>query len=335
MEYVRTYTTVDAHAAGEPLRIVTAGVPRLVGDDMLAKRRWMRERLDHVRRELLWEPRGHADMYGAVLTEPVSDSADFGTVFFHNEGYSDMCGHGILALATVVVQQGLVSRAAPETRVGFDTPAGFVEAFVAWDGRRCGEARFVNVPSFLYARDVTVPVEGFGDVTVDVAFGGAFYAYLDADDLGLTVTPGRAAELTKAADRVSRAVRAALPIRHPTVPELHDLYGTVLTGPPSDAANDQANVCVFAEREVDRSPTGTATAGRLAQLVARGRWPLGRPLRNESLIGSVFVGRALRETTVGDLDAIVPEIAGRAHVTGFSQWVVEADDAIGRGFLVR
>jgi proline racemase len=193
MEFAATYTTVDAHTGGEPLRIVTGGVPRIPGATILAKRRWAREHLDHVRRALILEPRGHADMYGAYLTEPVSAGADLGVIFMHNEGYSDMCGHGIVALATVAVAQGLVARSSPETRIGIDAPAGFIEAHVGWDGRRAGEVRFRNVPSFLHTRDLTVATPSFGDVTVDVAFGGAFYAYLDAAQVGLEVTPSGSA----------------------------------------------------------------------------------------------------------------------------------------------
>ncbi len=189
MHFSRTYTTVDTHTAGEPLRIVTAGVPRLPGETMLEKRRFAAENLDLVRKALMWEPRGHADMYGAYLTEPVTPEADLGVIFMHNEGYSDMCGHGVIALASVAVAQGLVPVTIGETRVGIDAPAGFIEAFVEWDGVKVGGVRFRNVPSFLYRRDVNVTTPSFGPVMVDVAFGGAFYAYLDGVQVGLEVTP--------------------------------------------------------------------------------------------------------------------------------------------------
>ena len=334
MEFSATYTTIDTHAAGEPLRIVTAGIPRIPGATILEKRRWARENLDHVRRALMWEPRGHADMYGCYVTEPVTSEADLGVVFLHNEGYSDMCGHGIIALATVAVAQGWVARTTPETRVGIDAPAGFIEALVGWDGRKAGPVRFRNVPSFLYRRDVRVATPSYGEVTVDVAFGGAFYAYLDAAQVGLEVRPEHLRQLVEVADEVKHAVSAAVPLRHPLVPELDTLYGTIVDGPPRDPANHQANVCVFAEREVDRSPTGTGTAGRVAQLVARGRLGLGQELRNESIVGSLFTGKAIAETRVGDLPAVVPEIAGSASIVGFAQWVVEPDDELGGGFLV-
>lgn len=335
MEFSSTYTTVDTHTGGEPLRIVTAGIPRIPGANILEKRRWVRENLDHVRRALMLEPRGHADMYGCYITEPITEGADMGVIFMHNEGYSDMCGHGIIALATVAVAQGLVSRSSPETRVGIDSPAGFIEAFVEWDGARAGAVRFLNVPSFLYMRDLVVSTPSFGELTVDIAFGGAFYAYLDAAQAGLTVVPSKANELIELGDQVKRAVMAAVQIEHPLVPELNTLYGTIIDGAPCDPANHQANICVFAEREVDRSPTGTGTSGRVAQLLARGRLQLGEELRNESIVGSLFTGKAVSLTRVGEFDAVIPEVSGSAHILGFNQWVMQQGDELGAGFLVR
>ena len=335
MRFRHTYTTLDLHTAGEPLRVVTAGVPRIPGATILEKRRWARENLDGVRKALMWEPRGHADMYGAFLTEPVTPGADFGVVFMHNEGYSDMCGHGVIALATAAVAQRLVEPVIPETRVGIDAPAGFIEAHVAWDGAEVGRVRFKNVPSFLYARDLSITTPGFGAVTVDVAFGGAFYAYLSGTQVGLSVRPENYRELIQLGDEVKKAVTATLEIQHPLIPELNSLYGTIIDGKPQREASTQANVCVFADREVDRSPTGTGTAGRVAQLYARGELGQDEVLVNESIIGTVFRGRVLGETRVGEFAAVVPEVSGRAFVTGFNQWVVDPDDPVGEGFFLR
>ena len=339
MNFSRTYTTIDAHTAGEPLRIVTAGIPRIPGRTILEKRRWVKDNLDDVRKALMWEPRGHADMYGAYLTEPVTKGADFGVIFMHNEGYSDMCGHGIIALATVAASQGLVAVTEPETRIGIDSPAGFIEAFAEWDGSTVGRVRFNNVPSFLYRRDVKVYTPSFGPVTVDVAFGGAFYAYLDGAQVGLEVIPENYRPLILLGDEVKKAVSAAVEIQHPLEPELNRLYGTIIDGPPqhqkgNTQGSTQANVCVFADREVDRSPTGTGTAGRVAQLYARGR--LGEEtLVNESIIGTVFTGRVVGHTKVGKFDAVIPEVSGKAAITGFNQWVVDPDDPVGAGFFLR
>jgi proline racemase len=335
VEFKCVYTTVDTHTAGEPLRIVTAGIPRIPGQTILEKRRWVRDELDMVRRALMWEPRGHADMYGAYITEPVSAGADLGVIFMHNEGYSDMCGHGIIALASVVVAQGLVKATVPETRVGIDTPAGFVEAFVAWDGSQVGAVRFKNVASFLYQRDLTLTTPSFGSVTVDIAFGGAFYAYLEGGQVGLEVTPANVDTLVQLGDEVKRAVMASTTVRHPLIPELDALYGTIINGPPRHEGSTQANVCIFAERQVDRSPTGTGTAGRVAQLAARGKLAEGDVLVNESIIGTVFTGRVLGKTTIGSYDAVIPEVSGSAAIIGFNQWVIDPDDPLGEGFLLR
>ena len=335
MEFSHSYTTVDAHAAGEPLRIVTAGAPQIPGNTILEKRRWAREHMDHVRRALIHEPRGHADMYGCYVTEPVTADADLGVIFMHNEGYSTMCGHGIIALATVAVAQELVPRVEPETRVGIDSPAGFIEAWVEWDGRKTGLVRFRNVPSFLYARDVAVTTPTFGEILCDVAYGGAFYAYLDGAQVDLPVRPEHLGRLIRLGDEVKQAVDEAMDVTHPVESELHGIYGTIIHGPPRHSSSRQANVCVFADREVDRSPTGTGTAGRVAQLVARRELDVGAELVNESIIGTVFVGKALERTKVADLDAVVPEVSGRGHIIGFNQWVVDPDDPVGSGFFLR
>ena len=335
MHFDRVYSTVECHTAGEPLRIVTSGIPFIPGATILERRSWVREHLDHVRRALMHEPRGHADMYGCYVTPPVTPEADLGVIFMHNEGYSTMCGHGVIALAAVAVATGMVPASAPETRVGLDTPAGFVEAFVEWDGRRTGRTRFLNVPSFLYRRDLVVDTPGFGSLTVDVAFGGAFYAYLEAEQAGLTVRPADYRALIQLGDEVKHAVEAAIEVVHPLEPALHGIYGTIIAGPPSAPGADQANVCVFADREVDRSPTGTGTAGRVAQLHARGLLPLGREFVNESIIGTRFTGRVVEQTMVGDFPAVVPEVSGQGHIVGFCQWVVDADDPVAEGFFLR
>ncbi len=335
MRFDRVYSTIECHTAGEPLRIVTSGVPFIPGATILERRRWVQENLDHVRRALMHEPRGHADMYGCYVTPPVTPQADLGVLFMHNEGYSTMCGHGVIALAAAAVATGMVPATSPETRVGMDTPAGFVEAFVEWDGQQTGRTRFLNVPSFLYKRDLTVQTPGFGTLTVDIAFGGAFYAYLEAEQAGLTVSLHHYRTLIRLGDEVKHAVEAALSVVHPLEPELRGIYGTIISGPPSAPDADQANVCIFADREVDRSPTGTGTAGRVAQLHARGRLSVGHVFVNESIIGTRFTGKVVEETTVGEFPAVVPEVAGQGYIIGFSQWVVDPDDPVAEGFFLR
>ena len=206
---------------------------------------------------------------------------------------------------------------------------------MAWDGAEVGRVRFKNVPSFLYARDLEISTPSFGTLVVDVAFGGAFYAYLSGAQAGLPVRSENYRELIRLGDEVKRAVAASSEIQHPLIPELNSLYGTIIDGEPQHEGSTQANVCVFADREVDRSPTGTGTAGRVAQLYARGELGKDEVLVNESIIGTIFEGRVLEETTVGAFAAVVPEVSGRAFVTGFNQWVVDPDDPVSEGFFLR
>jgi proline racemase len=332
-----TITTLDMHAAGEPLRIVTGGLAELEGDTILERRRYMREHFDHVRRALMWEPRGHYDMYGAILTPPVSGGADLGVLFMHNEGYSTMCGHGVIALVTALIDTGALPARGRETPVTLDTPAGVVRAtaHLGADGR-VSYVSFLNVPSYLHARDVELCIPGVGEITADIVFGGAFYAVLPADRLGLELAASNRTALVQAAQRVKRAVSDTVPITHPLEPDLGFLYGVILTGPPESHAHHSRNLCVFANAEVDRSPTGTGVSGRVAQLHARGEIALGEEILVESILGarSVFGARAVESTRVGPHEAVTPEVRGTAYITGHSEFVVDPRDSLGGGFLL-
>jgi len=329
-------TTLDAHAGGEPLRVVTGGLPDLDGETILDRRRHMREHLDTYRTALLWEPRGHADMYGAVLTDPVSEAADFGVLFLHNDGYSTMCGHGVIALGRVAVETGFVEPTPPVTTIGMDTPAGLVTADVetAPDGSP-GSVTFENVPSFVVETDCAVDVPDLGEVPYDLAFGGAFYAYCDAGDVGLDLADATMDDLVRVGRAVKERVAATRDIAHPHEDDLGFLYGTIICGPPSDATGDSRNVCVFADGEVDRSPTGTGVSGRVARRAAAGDLAPGEAFVVESIVGSTFTGRFEERTTVGDYDAVVPRVTGDAHIVGRSEFLVDPDDPLGDGFLLR
>lgn len=331
----RFISTVEVHTGGEPFRIVTSGWPKPRGHTLIERRNWMSAHTDHLRRALMLEPRGHAHMYGGYLTEPVSTDADFGIIFMHNEGYSDHCGHGVIALATAAVEMGWVERSAPETHVGIDAPCGFIEAFVKWDGQHAGRVRFVNVPSFVWLRDATVQTPTFGEVHGDIAFGGAFYFYTSGQPFGLEIREEEVDRLTQFGAEVKHAANKAYEVAHPHIPEINHIYGTIIDNTPRHEGSTQANCCVFADREVDRSPTGSGTAGRVAQLFLRGDMRRGDTLVNESIIGTVFRGRVLGETKLAEFDAVIPEIEGDAHVYGFANWVIDERDPLTHGFLVR
>lgn len=326
----REVATVDYHAAGEPLRIVQHGMPPVPGATMLDKRRHVRRRLDHYRRFLMHEPRGHADMYGAILTEPVTDGADFGVLFMHNEGYSTMCGHGVIALVTAVLEQGLAEVADPQC-IAIDTPAGRVTARARLRAGQVAEVSFENVPAFVYGEPGEASALG-RRIPYVIAFGGAFYAYAEAAACGLQLLPGEAAGIIAAGRALAREVRDACRIRHPAgEPELDELYGVIFT--ERDPVPRQA--CVFADGELDRSPTGTGVSGRAAIRFARGALALGEVMEVASLIGTRFSVRCLRAASVGDTPAVITEVAGSASHTGTHTFVLSDNDPLPDGFLIR
>ncbi len=323
---------IDAHAAGEPLRVVTGGVDPIPGDTIVAKRSWARTHLDGLRRGLMFEPRGHADMYGAIVTEPVTADGDLGVLFMHNEGWSTMCGHGIIALTTVAIETGMLPS---RDVVRIDAPAGRITARPKRDHARVTSVAFENVPSFVLALDETVEVPGLGNIRYDLAFGGAFYAYVDVAQLRLGLEAKDYRGLIDAGWRIKRAVQSTRPTPHPFEPELSFLYGTILGGPATGAGANARNVCVFADGEVDRSPTGTGVSGRVAIEHARGRLRVGEPFVVESILGTRFTGRVLRETSFGPHPAVIPEVEGSAWISGRGELWFDPRDPLGDGFILR
>jgi proline racemase len=320
--------TTDYHTAGEPFRIVTGGVIPLEGATVLDKRRFALERLDHVRKLLVFEPRGHADMYGCFVTEPDDDGADLGVVFFHNAGYSTACGHGTIALVTWALETGRLEAVEPETRVVVDVPSGRLETVAASVDGRVERVRFRNVPSFVEAWGLEV--EG---LVVDVAFGGAFYASVESplplqrESLPSLIELGRA---------IKRELEGEHEFVHPLEPELRDIYGVVFferieAGPPLR----QLNVAVFADGEVDRSPCGSGTSARLALLEEGGELARGAELVHSSIVGTEFVARVAGDVEVAGRPAVVTEVEGSAYRTGEHEFVLDERDELGPGFLLR
>jgi trans-L-3-hydroxyproline dehydratase len=331
----RRMAVIDSHTGGEPFRVVIDGLPEIPGTTMLERRRYAEEHLDDLRKALMWEPRGHADMYGGFPGPPVSPDSDISVLFLHNEGFSTMCGHGIIALTKVALDTGLLPITEPETTIGIDTPAGKIVATARVSDGVVAEVSFRNVPSFAAGLDRTVEVPGVGSVRYDLAFGGAFYAYVGAGDLGLKLIPSETPRLIEAGRAIKAAVGASGSISHPVDSELAFLYGVIFIGPPEDPSHHSRNVCVFADGEVDRSPTGTGVSGRLAIHHARGEIEAGEEIAIESILGSIFTGRVGETTEVGDIPAVVPEVRGTAHVTGRSELWLDPGDPLGSGFLVR
>jgi len=328
--------TIDMHTGGEPLRVIVGGFPAIEGENILARRRYIRRHYDHLRRALMHEPRGHADMYGALLLPPDDADADFGVLFLHNEGYSTMCGHAVIALARLSVEMGWIAPRSPETEVVIDAPCGRLSAYARLQGDRVSSAYFFGVPSFCVALDQTVDVPGLGMVRYDLAYGGAFYAYVDARPLQLSLSPGNYRQLIEAGMAIKRAVaKADQRIQHPFEPDLSFLYGTIFTGEALAPDCHSRNVCIFADGELDRSPTGSGLMGRLAIHYARGDIGLSEVIRVESILGSTFTGSVAGEQRYGDFPAIVPRVEGTAFITGQHTFLIDPDDPFRTGFFLR
>jgi trans-L-3-hydroxyproline dehydratase len=359
---IRRIQTVDAHAAGEPLRLIVDGFPAPQGRTMLDKREWVIGRQDHLRRALMLEPRGHADMYGAILTEPVSPGSHAGLLFMHNAGYSTMCGHGVIAVTTIALERGLLMPGGDGRTIVYDTPAGTIRATAKLgafkepgssstppnpsspatafleeapqDGPaavRVERVAFVNVPSFVWHGALAVKL-GNRQIRADVAFGGAFYAIVDSEAVGLPLDAAHVPEIRRVGTDIGRAIETAHSIVHPLETGLHGIYGTIFTGPPNDPRADLRNVTVFADAQIDRSPCGTGTAAVMAVIDAMGLLADDRPFVHESLVGTLFEGRVAGRTQVGDYEAIVPEIEGSAWITGEHTFLIDDGDPLKEGF---
>ncbi|CAN5685133.1 proline racemase family protein [soil metagenome] len=351
-----TMTAIDLHCAGEPLRLLRSGFPEVPIAPILERRRWVKENADLYRRVAMFEPRGHRDMYGAILMPPYRPDADVAVLFMHNEGFSSMCGHGIIALTTGLIEERLYPAAVPETIIRFETPAGLVTArarvqAASWGGPEVETVRFTNVPAYLAGRDIPLrPAalelpDGPGDagvVKADLGFGGAYYGIVRAADLGLRVVPGEIDRLTHAGAIITELLRAGPRPVHPTDPELGFIYGTIIVdevpaSSPDGMAReaDLRNVTIFADAEVDRSPCGSGTSALLAQRLARGLLAPGKDLVNASITGQTFTARVEGDTLLGAQEAVETSVEGRAFVTGHPTFTVDDRDPLGNGFLLR
>ena len=331
--------TIEMHTGGEPLRIVVSGLPPIVGATLLEKRRFCRDQLDRYRRLLMGEPRGHRDMYGAYLVTPDNPNAHMAALFLHNEGYSTMCGHGVLALARYLVDEDVVPRAAEgETVVNIQCPCGLVRAWLAQDNT----ARFLSVPAFVLHSDLRMPVPDGGSCRLDICYGGAFYAILRAADVGLAEGgAANAADYLREATRVkNHIITTGVKIQHPDNADLGFLYGVVFAdfaplsapAPPPDSVR---LVTVFADGQIDRSPCGSATTACCSLLHAAGRLPAERGCTFSGVTGSEFTARVVTESERHGRPAVVVQVAGRAFYTGRGEFTVEPDDPLGDGFLIR
>ena len=330
--------TIDMHTGGEPLRVIVDGFPELKGNSILDYRRYCKDNFDELRTALMFEPRGHADMYGCILLPPNDDDGDFGILFLHNEGYSTMCGHAIIAISTLAVEMDWITAKEGDNTIKIDAPCGRITSFVhVKDGKVTG-VRFHCVPSFVVGLDRTVQVDELGEVTYDLAYGGAFYAYVDMNknnfDFDLSTDSYRAL-ITKGMEIKHAVMAADKEILHPLEDDLSFLYGTIFIGDSDKETIDSRNVCIFAEGEVDRCPTGSGVSGRMAIHKVRKEINYGETMTIESITDSVFKGSVVSEEDYGPFKAVIPQVEGTAYITGMHTFVIDPNDPMKDGFILR
>ena len=330
---VHAFPCIDGHTCGNPVRLVAGGAPQLKGSTMLERRAHFLAEFDWIRTGLMFEPRGHDQMSGAILYPPTREDCDVAVLFIETSGCLPMCGHGTIGTVTIAVENGLVRPREPG-RLSLDTPAGRVDASFRQEGRFVEEVRLTNVPSYLHAEGLAARVDGLGEVVVDVAYGGNFYAIVEPQRAFRDMADHSAADLVTLGRRLRDALNAAHDFVHPERPGIGGLSHVLWTGAPRHPEAHARNAVLYGDKAIDRSPCGTGTSARMAQLAAKGRLRVGDDFVHESIIGSLFRGRVERAARVGGREAIVPSIAGWARVTGFNTLFIDDRDPFAHGFVV-
>ena len=326
---------IDAHTAGEPLRIITSGFPSIPGETMLEKRDYVKNNLDDLRKLIMLEPRGHNDMYGCIITSPTTSDGDFGVLFTHNDGLSTMCGHGIIAVTKVVARTGFI-QLNDKKKIKIDTPAGRIIANINYEDEDIESISFLNVPSFVYKDNVKLNLGEIGNITVDIVYGGAFYAFVESKLLDVKINPNNAKRLTELGMIIKNKIMDKMIVKHPIKKDISGIYGTIITDPLEIKNNDviSKNVCIFADGQVDRSPTGTGTSARVALLQQKGNLDIDKILINKSIIETIFEGKIVKNTKIDNFSGVIPEIKGNAYITGFNNLVLENNDRLSSGFKI-
>ncbi|MFQ5871018.1 MAG: proline racemase family protein [Candidatus Geothermarchaeales archaeon] len=330
MTFRKIISAVDAHTAGEPVRIIQGNGLGIKGDTLAEKKDYLKTNMDYIRTSLMLEPRGHRDMFGAVLVEPQSKEAALGVIFMDASGYLDMCGHGTMGVATVAIETGLIES---KKTILIDTPAGIVTARPEVKGSRVVNVTIRNVPSFLYEKRI-LEVEGVGSLPVEISFGGNFFALVEARDLSLSVKKQRLQEIISTGLRVKEAANKHVEVHHPFL-DINSIDLVEISDKPINPEADDRNVVVFGEGLVDRSPCGTGTCAKMAVLYAGGRLSLNERFVHESIIGTTFTGKVVSETRVDRFKAVVPEITGSSFITDIHHLIIEPDDPLKHGFILR
>lgn len=335
MKFSRTIQAIDSHTAGEATRIVVGGIPNIKGNTMPEKKQYLEDHLDHIRTAIMLEPRGHNDMFGSVMTQPCDPDADFGIIFMDGGGYLNMCGHGSIGAMTVAVETGVVPMEEPVTKVVMEAPAGIIKGDVKVENGKVQSVSIFNVPAFLYKKDQEVELPGVGKVKFDISFGGSFFAIVHASQLGLKIEPKNAAKLTDLAMELRDIINRDIEIQHPTLEHIKTVDLVEIWDEPTNEKATYKNVVIFGQGQVDRSPCGTGTSAKLATLHARGELKEGEKFVYESILGTLFEGEIVGTTKVGEFDAVLPKITGSAYMTGFNNFLIDEDDPVKHGFILK
>lgn len=334
MKFIRSIHTIDSHTMGEPTRIVVGGVPRIPGKTMAEKKKYLEDHLDYVRTSLMHEPRGHNDMFGSIITNSTVEDADFGIIFMDGGGYLNMCGHGSIGAATVAVESGMVKVTEPWTDIVMESPAGLIKARAKVENGKAKEVSITNVPSFLYKKDVVINIPSIGKVTLDIAFGGSFFAIVEAKQLGVKVDTSQSDVLIKLGLQIRDIVNHTVKVQHPEKPHINSIDLVEIFDEATHPEAHYKNVVVFGQGQLDRSPCGTGTSAKLATLYTKGHLREDEDFIYESITGTLFKGRVIGHDKVGEFDAIIPEITGSAYITGFNHFVIDPEDPLKYGFCL-
>lgn len=334
MKFQKNINAVDGHTAGEAVRTVVSGFPKVPGATLPEKKQWLEDNMDWVRTGIMLEPRGHNEMFGSMLVDPVDPEADYGIIFMDGGGYLNMCGHGTIGAMTIAVETGIVEAVEPVTHVVQEAPAGIIRGDVSVEDGMAKKVSFKNVPSFLYKEDQEVELPVYGKIKFDISFGGSFFAIAKVDQIGIEIVPENAAKLKDLGIQLRDIINEEIEIKHPT---LEHIKTVDLVEWWSETDNPNAtlkNCVVFGQGQVDRSPCGTGTSAKLATLHAKGELEIGEKFYYESILGTIFEGEIVEETKIGEYDAIIPQITGSAYITGFNNFIFNEEDPLNHGFVL-
>lgn len=327
------FTTIDTHTCGDPTRTVTGGIPVIPGKTIAEKMLYLKENEDWIRQTLMFEPRGNEVQSGVILTEPCTPGTDVGVIYIEVGGYLFMCGHDTIGVATALIESGMIKPVEPYTDIKLDTPAGVVKVKVKVENGRAKGVSFVNAPAFLFESDIQVDVPGVGFVSVDVSFGGLYYAIVEAADLNIVPCVDNIKEMIRIGTHIRDAVNKQVNVYHPEMDYITEVTHVLFSTPSKHPEGTLGNAVVIPPGSVSRSPCGTGTCAKLAQLHAKGKLKKGEYFGHESATtGTLFKSKIVDTTRVGDFDAVIADVGGRAHVTGMHTFVIDPEDPLGKGF---